>query len=69
MTKGEKRIGVDFNPSGNDTVKILKDNAAGMIDLIDGLPDHNDETQRWKSLAMTHIETAAMYAVKAAVVK
>lgn len=39
QTKGEYRVGIDFNPSGDDTVAEIKRLAADLIDLIDGLPE------------------------------
>lgn len=79
MTKGEYRVGISFNPSGNDLVDKIKRQAADLIDLIDGIPtriadQHGGETddvraaerERLKALAQTHVEDAAMWAVKAA---
>jgi len=73
MTKGEYRVGISFNPSGDDIVGRIKSMAAAMIDFIDGIetPDsglspQGVEVARCKALAQTHIEDAAMWAVKAA---
>lgn len=83
MTKGEYRVGINFNPSNDDMVGKIKRQAADLIDLIDTipLPDWPDglsyeedmgintqceEISRLKALAQTHIEDAAMWAVKAA---
>jgi hypothetical protein len=76
MTKGDYRVGVSFNPSGNDIVHQIKQQAADLIDLIDEIPSLGAETEeqlvraaevaRLKALAQTHIEDAAMWAVKAA---
>lgn len=83
MTKGEYRVGINFNPSNDDTVSKIKRAAADLIDLIDGIPvpDWPDdlsaeedirmdmwdnEVRRLRALAQTHIEDAAMWAVKAA---
>lgn len=71
MTKGEYRVGINFNPSGDDTVGQIKRKAADLIDLIDGIPSSRDtvrgnEVGRLKALAQTDIEAAAMWAVKAA---
>ena len=80
MTKGEYRVGVSFNPSADDRVGKIKRAAADLIDLIDGIPApapnewaddvitevHRVEVARCKALAQTHIEDAAMWAVKAA---
>lgn len=72
MTKGEYRVGVAFNPSGDDMVALIKSAAADLIDLIETIPlppnadQHTAEVMRLKSLAQTQTEDAAMWAVKAA---
>lgn len=71
MTKGEMRVGISFNPSKDANVDAVKRSAADLIDLIDNLPkseklDVASEQGRLKSIAMHDVETAAMYAVKAA---
>lgn len=71
QTKGEYRVGIDFNPSGDDTVKQIKRAAADLIDLIEQIPSDREtvrgnEAGRLKALAQTDVETAAMHAVKAA---
>jgi hypothetical protein len=71
QTRGEYRVGISFNPGGRDDVNELKRAAADLIDLIDRIECPNDpaygaEVARLKALAMTHVEDAAMWAVKAA---
>lgn len=71
MTKGEYRVGVTFNPSNDDMVGKIKRAAADLIDLIEtittsGGGDQYNEVTRLKALAQTEIESAAMWAVKAA---
>ncbi len=73
MTKGEYRVGIGFNPSNDDMVGRIKRAAADLIDLIDDIPEHSaqldlrfSEIKRLKALAQTHVEDAAMWAVKAA---
>lgn len=67
MTKGEYRVGINFNPSADDTVGRIKSMAAQMIDFIDDIPVEDvAERARLKALAQTAIEEAAMWAVKAA---
>ena len=73
MTKGEYRVGINFNPSADDTVGRIKNMASALIDFIDGIPVdstdsalHSNEVARLKALAQTEIESAAMWAVKAA---
>jgi hypothetical protein len=73
MTKGEYRVGINFNPSNDDMVGQIKRKAADLIDLIEGIQVNDlasdlryNEVQRLKALASTEIESAAMWAVKAA---
>lgn len=71
MTKGEYRVGINFNPSAEDSVGRIKSMAAQLIDFIDGLPSDREsiagnERGRLKALAQTAIEEGAMWAVKAA---
>lgn len=70
-TKGQFRVGIDFNPSGDDLVGKIKAQAAALIDLIDTVPSDREtaignERGRLKALAQSEIESAAMWAVKAA---
>mgnify|MGYP000737109679 CR=1 FL=1 len=71
-TKGEYRVGIDFNPSGDDLVGRIKRAAADLIDLVDMITDGEKhgiaggERARLKALAQEKIEDAAMSAVKAA---
>lgn len=67
QTMGEYRVGISFNPGGNPHVDELKKLAAEFIDLCRHLkdPDANAEVSRLWALAMTHMEDAAMWAVKA----
>jgi hypothetical protein len=57
-----------FNPSNNSTVDMLKASAAKFIDQCHAMADKTDDPEvgRCISLAMTHAEDAAMWAVKAA---
>jgi hypothetical protein len=79
MTKGEYRVGINFNPSNGDIVAMIKRAAADLIDKIEIIEvtginefstiDHMDrlnEVNRLKALAQTKIEEGAMWAVKAA---
>lgn len=71
QTTGEYRVGIDFNPSGDERVNQIKRQAADLIDLIATIPvgrkvEHRREVERLKDLAQTAVETAAMHAVKAA---
>lgn len=69
MTLGEYRVGITFNPGGNELVNDLKRIAADFIDVVTAIPinpDASGEIARLKALATTHIEDACMWAVKAA---
>lgn len=73
-TLGQTRIG-DFNPSGDEVVANIKQKAIELIDYIaenvtgvKPIPDSylvDTSADRYKSLAFTDIESAAMWAVKA----
>ena len=65
-TLGQKRVVVGFNPSGNQDVEHIKVYCADLIDYIDNIPNTNSQTGRWKSLAITALEDASTYGVKAA---
>ena len=79
QTKGESRVSIHYNPSGDDLVGRIKRAAADMIDLIETIPDRvadqhgvemDDvlaaERRRLKALAQCDIQHAAKLAVKAA---
>jgi hypothetical protein len=67
MTLGEYRVGINFNPGGDEMVNKIKRAAADLIDLINRVDCITEsEIIRLKFLAMMHIEDAAMWAVKAA---
>jgi hypothetical protein len=50
----------DFNPSNNDLVAEIKIKANDLARTISKLP-----RSRRQSIALTHVETASMFAVKA----
>ena len=54
---------VGFNPSGNETIARIKTKANELAAEIEALP-----AGRRRSVALTHLETASMWAVKAAAV-
>jgi len=56
----EEAIG-SFNPNEKAEINAIKVTAKQMIKLIQELPN---EDNRRKAIAITHIETAAMFAVK-----
>ena len=52
-----------FNPSGSDVVREIKEASNALAVEIEKLPN-----SRRRSVALTYLETASMWAVKAAVV-
>lgn len=62
-TLGEARVRTSFNVSGDDTVTLIKQKSAELIDLCETL---KTKDARLASLAQTSYEEAAMWAVKAA---
>lgn len=70
QTYGEKAVGLAFNPSGDDAVHQCKARFAAAIDQMDALRKQaNDagsrEQARLASVAITDMQTAQMWAVKA----
>jgi hypothetical protein len=63
MTIGEDRVRTTFNPSANSTVDLIKQKSAELINICETLKPRD---ARLASLAQTHYEDAAMWAVKAA---
>ena len=68
MSLGEDRVRVKFNPSDDSLVAQIKSRTAELIDLCYQcqMAEQRSEPSRLWSLAMTHYEDAAMWAVKAA---
>lgn len=65
MTLGEERVRISFNPSANAEVEDIKRRAADMIDWCENRKSGSSPEQvRLYALAQTHIEDAAMWAVK-----
>lgn len=67
LTFGQKACGVTFNPGGHEHVARLK---ADFAKLVDGLHNtressSNPEVKRMLSVAITELQTAQMWAVKA----
>lgn len=66
QTEGEYRVGVTFNPGGLQAVNTIKAKAAELIDLLaDIAADRDHPGARCAAIAMTEIESAAMWGVKA----
>lgn len=67
LTEGEYRVGISFNPSANPAVDSIKRKAADLIDELAPIAeDRSHPGARCAAIAMTEIESAAMWAVKAA---
>lgn len=63
QTVGEQRVRTSLNPSQTDTVALIKQKSAELINLCEELKAKDG---RLASLAQTSYEEAAMWAVKAA---
>ena len=59
-TEGEWRVGIKFNPAGDDNVSLIKQHTAALIDLI----EQHGKDARCTALAQTAFEEGAMWAVK-----
>ncbi len=67
---GEYRVGIDFNPSANPTVADIKRRVAALIDDLDLIASNSAHPgAQCAAIAMTELESAAMWAVKAATKK
>lgn len=62
-TIGEERVRTEFNPSKDDTVNLIKQKSAELINICEEL---KLKDARLASIAQTTYEEAAMWAVKAA---
>lgn len=66
MTIGEYRVGITFNPGGNERVNEIKRRAADLIDYLESCREGAiNESKRLIDLSQQDIETAAMHGVKA----
>lgn len=66
LSEGAYRVGIDFNPSGDVQVLKIKSAAADLINMLEPISaDRNHPGARCASIAMTELESAAMWAVKA----
>ena len=63
---GGDLVRADFNPSENDRVARLKQIAGALINECEVVREENPNAGRHASLAITAVEEAAMWAVKAA---
>lgn len=74
LSFGEKAVGLSFNPGGNPKVDAIKKTFAESIDLLNnerediknrGDDGQNGERLRMIAVAITELQTAQMWAVKA----
>ena len=67
LTFGQKAVGLTFNPSGDDAVAHCKQAFADLIDQMNDLRQMNGspEQARLASVAITELQGAQMWAVKA----
>ena len=66
LTEGQYRVGVNFNPNNNPLVDEIKVRAAELIDMLAPIAEARTHPgSRCAAIAMTEIESAAMWAVKA----
>lgn len=68
LTFGEKAVGLNFNPGQNPVVQSIKVGFAEQIDSLNNLRESSSEgeVKRMYSVAITDLQTAQMWAVKAA---
>jgi hypothetical protein len=66
-TFGMKAVGINFNPSGDVGVNAAKQQCANVIDQMDKLrsTSSSQEQKRLASIAITELQGAQMWAVKA----
>lgn len=67
LTFGAKAVGLSFNPSDSNAVDVCKQGFAQLIDQMNDLRQLNPSTEiaRMASVAITEMQTAQMWAVKA----
>lgn len=67
QTFGEKAVGLSFNPSNLDEVSESKKAFADEIDRLNNLRTNSEssEQKRLASIAITELQTAQMWAIKA----
>jgi hypothetical protein len=68
LSYGERAVGLSFNPSQDEHVKTIKEQCAVLIDHLDDMrkATEDGEQKRLCSVAITELQTAQMWAVKAA---
>jgi hypothetical protein len=67
LTFGQRACGVSFNPGGNPAVAAAKEQFAALVDTLhagrEATPD--PEVKRMFSIAITEVQSAQMWTVKA----
>jgi hypothetical protein len=64
LTTGQKMVGLDFNPSGDEKVLRIKQAIAAVIDLIELAPPTSWLHRQLIVSAINALITAQMWAVK-----
>lgn len=66
-TYGGKAVGISFNPSGDEVVESVKTDFAHLINVMYNRREETEssEQKRLYSVAITELQTAQMWAVKA----
>lgn len=67
LTFGQRAVGLNFNPSGDDDIGQAKQKFADVIDQLNDMKSEteNNEVKRLCSVAITESQCAQMWAVKA----
>lgn len=65
LTKGQKLVGLTFNPSGDDQVTKFKQACANAIDILLEEQKANTTAEKFVNLAIDSILTGQMFGVKA----
>lgn len=67
LSFGEKAVGLTFNPSNDPQVQAIKAACATLIDQLNDLrhSTNSADAARMYSVAITELQTAQMWAVKA----
>ena len=65
LTRGEKLVGLSFNPSGDDNVNKIKTLYAEIIDLMWTFRGRTPDSDTMADIAIQSAITAQMWAVKA----
>lgn len=67
LTYGQKAVGLTFNPGGHEKVNQIKAECAKIIDTLNDARNETEdgEVKRMLSVAITELQTAQMWGVKA----